>query len=161
MSGKLFGVALIVIGGWFICRGRIREAREQTQLMYELAAALERMEGMIRWQNLPITRVLEAESNREPCGKYFEKVRNYMKSGLALQEAWCQSFSRLEDSVDSELMCRMDLLGDAQQVTGALRLMVEDLRIRAAERASHQAEQERLCIAVSGCLTAVLVIVLI
>ena len=161
MNGKFIGVLLITIGGWFFCRGRIRETRQQIRLMHELAAALERMEGMIRWQNLPITRVLEHEGNREPCGKYFLKVRNYVEGGLTLQDAWQQSFFELEADIGSALMCRMDLQGDAQQVTGALRLTVEDLRFRAAERTSHQAERERLCIAVSGCLTAVLVIVLI
>ena len=161
MNGKFLGVALIALGGWSICCGRIRETRQRTRLMYELAAALERMEGMIRWQNLPMTRVLESESNREPCGKYFMKVRNFMKGGFALQEAWQKSFFDMEPEISSGLLCRMDLQGDTRQVTGALHLTAEDLRCRAAERASHQTERERLCITVSGCLTAVLVIVLI
>lgn len=161
MNGKLLGAALLIAGGCICCWSWIKDKRSQIYLMREFAAALERMEGMIRWQNLPMTRVLEAENVREPCGMYFKNVLTYMNSGSTLQHAWKQAFEPLPNDETGELMCRMDLQGDARQMTGALRLTAQELRTRAAERAAQQQERERLCVAVGGCLTAVVVIVLI
>lgn len=161
MSGKLIGAALVIGGGLIGCYRWIKERRRQVCLVQELAAALNCMEGMIRWQNLPITRVLEIESTRKPGGKYFKSVHEYMKGGLALQEAWQQTFSELPDNRCGDLMCRMDLQGDTQKITGTIHLTTQELRSYAAERALHQQETERLCVAVWGCLSTVLVVVLI
>ncbi len=161
MSGKILGAALLVISDVMICWSWIKEKRSQIYLAKELSAALERMEGMVRWQNLPIKRVLEAESNRKPCGAYFMHIKNQMQSGLTLQAAWTREFSTIKDNEMKDILCRMDLQGDAQQVIGTMRLTAKELRKCAADMSLHQQERERLCMAASGCLTAVLVIVLI
>ena len=71
MSGKIAGALLLLLACAMICCRYITEKRRAIRLAEAFAAALCRMEGMIRWQNLPLPRVLEQESKKTPCGEYF------------------------------------------------------------------------------------------
>ena len=161
MSGKIAGALLLLLACAMISARYIGEKRRAIRLAEAFAAALCRMEGMIRWQNLPLPRVLEQESQKKPCGEYFSEISQYIKSGCTLHSLWQETFARIPESGTRDLLCRLDLQGDAQQVMGALHLTAEELRAHAAEMAQRQRQNERLWVAASGCITAVLIIVLI
>ena len=161
MSGKVVGASLLLLACALSCGGSIMEKRRAIRLAEAFAAALYRMEGMIRWQNLPLPRVLEQESQISPCGEYFSKIFQYMKSECTLHSSWQKTFTAIPEKGTRELLCRLDLRGDAQQIMGALHLTAEELRAHAAAMAQRQRQNERLWVAVSGCMTAVLIIVLI
>lgn len=161
MSGKVTGALLLILACVFVCSRWIAERRRAIRLTEELAAALERMEGMIRWQKLPLPGILARESVGNACGSWFGEVCRRMETGLPLPEAWRGAFGAITPERTRELMCRLDLQGDAQQIMGALHLTAEELRSYAAQMAARQQQSERLCVAAGGCITAVLVIALL
>ena len=158
---KLWGGLLLLSGGTAICLRRIAAMRQEQRTVWALALMLERMEGTIRWQKLPLPRVLEREAQEKECGKYPRRVLDLMQSGSALQCAWKRMFSELKPSAAADILCRVELGGDVEQVTGALCLGAQQLRQLAQGLASQQGRQERLCVAVSLSLTSLAVILLI
>jgi len=74
-----------------LSRSWIGERRREIRLIWALAQALERMGGVIRWQKLPLPRVLE-ESGQMPGGEYFREITEYVKGGMTLQIAWQKAF---------------------------------------------------------------------
>ncbi len=92
MNTELMGAVLLATACILFCCGWIRQGRSDIRLAEAFATALERMAGIIRWQNLPIERVLQAESGHGPSGTYFSDVARYMGCGLALQRSWEKVF---------------------------------------------------------------------
>lgn len=161
MSGKLVGAATLILACLSICGKWITEKRRAIWLSVEFASALERMEGRIRWQNLPLLRVLEQESEHHPCGGFFLEVCKGVKGGSPLHESWRNAFAAMSDRTARGLLCRLDLQGDARQIMGSLHLTAEELRSHAAVMSEKQRQSEQLCVAIGGCVTALLVIILI
>lgn len=143
------------------CSQWIIERRRKIRLAVEFASALERIAGKIRWQNLSLLRGMEQEIERHPCGTLFSLVCKEVKSGQTLQKAWEKVFASMADQTTSELLAGVELQGDARQIMGSLYLAAESLRSHAALLSEKQRQSERLCLAIGGCLTAVLVIILI
>ena len=119
---KIWGAFLLMAAGGLICFRWIAEKRSELRRLQELSAALERMSGVIRWQMLPLPRVLQQESKRERCGNYFFEVCVSVKSGVALHSAWNKVFSDVTPLEAANILCALDLSGDAQQITAALHL---------------------------------------
>ena len=155
------GALLLILACVLVCSRWIAERRRVIRLTEELPAALERIEGMIRWQKLPLPVILKQEAVKGVCGSWFGEVCRRMEAGSPLPEAWCGAFGAITPERTRELMCRLDLQGDAQQIMGALHLTAEELRSYAARMAERQQQSERLCVAAGGCITAVLVIALL
>ena len=95
------------------------------------------------------------------CGAWFLSVTELVTSGQTLQDAWKQTFSCIEPETAADILCRVELQGDASQIMGSLRLAAEQLRKLAAETESRQGQKERLCMAVGASLGGLLVILLI
>lgn len=152
---------MLLGSGALVCLRRIGTMRQEQRTVWALALMLARMEGMIRWQKIPLPRVLEQEAGEKECGRYPSEVLELLQGEKTLQCAWKQTFSGLKPPEAADILCRVELGGDAEQVTGALCLGAEQLRQLARELASQQGRQERLCVAVSLSLTSLAVILLI
>ena len=161
MTGKLLGSLLLLCGGGTVCLRWICAHRQAQRRLWALAAMLERMEGAIRWQRLPLPRVLEQEAEANLTGEYALAVCGWMQGGIALQDAWIKAFSALLPEEAAAILCRVELRGDARQITGALHLAAVQLRQLAADYATRQSQSERLCIAAGLSLSGLAVILLI
>ena len=160
MTASVWGAALILLGIAAYCGGWIAGKRRELRQIYALAAALERMEGAIRWQQLPMERLLERELAGD-CSGWFGTIKEKVESGVPLQAAWEETFSEMELEAEADILCRVELQGDASQIMGALRLAAEQLRKLAAETEGRQGQRERLCVAAGTSLGGLLVILLI
>ena len=161
MKLKLAGAALLMCSGGLWCTVQIRRWREEIQLLRELGAALERMEGMIRWQNLSLPKILERESQRFPCGIYFREIAAAVEQEKPLQLCWTEFWSGAEWQAVKEIMSAVELGGDSQQIMGALHLSAQMLYRKSEELQQTQQRKERLCITASTALTAMIAIILI
>ena len=160
MTASIWGALLILLGVAVYCGGWIAGKRRELRQIYALAAALERMEGAVRWQQLPMDRILERELTGD-CTEWFGTIKEKVESGSALQFAWKETFSKMEFEAAGAVLCRMDLQGDASQIMGSLHLAAEQLRKLAEETESRQGQRERLCVAAGTSLGGLLVILLI
>jgi len=161
VTAKIIGVTLMLLSGGSICLRWIIARRQEQRRLLALAGALERMEGAVRWQQLALPRLLEQESEQPVSGEYMKNTLRLLKSGKTLQNAWRQIFSEIKPVEAAEILCRTELRGDAQQITGALRLAAQQLRQLAAQYAQQRGERERVCVAVGVSLTGLLVVLLI
>ncbi len=159
MTASVGGALLVLLGIAVYCGGWIAGKRQELRQIYALAAALERMEGAVRWQQLSMDRILERESAGD-CGRWFGAIKEHMGSGFALQAAWENTFSTMEFGI-ADILCRVELQGDAKQIMGSLCLAAEQLRRLAAETESRQGQRERLCVAAGTSLGGLLIILLI
>lgn len=161
MRIKLGGATLLLCAFGMVVRQWTGEERRKIRLVQALSQALERMGGLIRWQKLPFSRVLQEESRRTPGGEYFQRVKKYMESGMTLQESWRNGFESIPIAEARDLLCRMELSGDARQVMGALHLAAEALRSCGDELAQQQRLKERVFLTAGGCGTMMMIIILI
>lgn len=161
MTAKIIGATLLLLSGGSICLHWIIARRQEQRRLLALAGALERMEGAVRWQQLPLPRLLEQESEQPVSGEYMKNTLHLLKSGKTLHSAWQQIFSKIKPDEAAEILCRTELRGDAQQITGSLRLASRQLRQLAAQYAQQRGERERVCVAVGVSLTGLLVVLLI
>lgn len=160
MTASVWGALLILLGIAVYCGGWIAGKRRELRQIYALAAALERMEGAVRWQQLSMDRIVERELAGD-WGPWFGSVKEKVESGLTLQAAWKETFSEIEPETAATISCRVELQGDASQIMGSLRMAAEQLRKLAAETEAGQGQRERLCVAAGTSLGGLLVILLI
>ena len=158
MIGKLAGALLLVLGGGYLCVERNVQGRKEIRLLYELAAALENIEGMIRWEKAALPAAIEQQCSRELCGAYFQKTLFLLKGENTLQCAWRSAFSKLK--VAEDILCRLELSGDEQHLTGQLQLTAQQLRQRAEQRNTDRAESEKLRVAVCTSVVGLVTILL-
>lgn len=161
MTYRWMGALMMTAAAAVLTHGWIRDGRRTIQLAEALAAALERMAGRIRWQNLPLSRVLCEERHSDICGIYFADMCDSMVREQPLHILWYQAFREISDRKTQDILCRVDLRGDGEQVIGSLHLASEELRHYAAALAARQQQNDRLLVAVSGSVTAILIIILI
>ena len=143
-----------------LSRSWIGERRREIRLIWALAQALERMGGVIRWQKLPLPRVLE-ESGQMPGGEYFREITEYVKGGMTLQIAWQKAFEGFPSVKARELLCCMELGGDAQRLIGQFHLAAEELRSCGNEEEVQQRQAERIWLTAGGCVSVMMIIILI
>lgn len=161
MSAEWGGAALLLCAFGLVSRQWIGEQRRRIRLILAISQALERMVGAIRWQRLPFDRVLQEESRRMPGGEYFRKMQDYMKSDIPLQIAWEKAFDAFPSGKARELLCGMELSGDGQQIMGVLHLAAEELRRCGNDLALQQRQKERVFLAAGGCVTMMVIVILI
>lgn len=161
MTIKIGGALLLLLAGVSASLCWIAGQRKEQRCLLALAASLERMEGAIRWQLLPLPRVLQQESCYEISGSYMEQVCKMLQSGVPLHMAWKEAFLEILPREAGEILCRMELSGDTMQVTGALHLATQQLRQLAEQRGKQQGEKERVCLALGASISGLLVILLL
>lgn len=158
MIAKVMGAFLLAAGGGYFCVDRIVQRRREIRLLYELAAAMESMEGIIRWEKVTLPVAIERQCNRELCGGFFLETMELMKSKMTLQCAWEKSFAMVKLAKD--ILCRMEFSGDEEHLTGQLRLSAQRLRQRAEQYSAGRSESEKLrvaiCVSVVGLITILL-----
>ena len=98
MTASIWGALLILLGVAVYCGGWIAGKRQELRQIYALAAALERMEGVVRWQQLLMDRILARELAGD-CGRWFGTIKEKVESGFTLQASWKETFSSLTPSL--------------------------------------------------------------
>ncbi len=158
---KLVGIALMSAGSVLCWWKSVVARRSRIQALWQLTAALERMENAVRWQMLPLPRVLEREATDTTWGKCFSEIKDSLKSEIPLHMLWSRTFSKIQPEEAAQIVCRIDLQGDVTQLTGSLHLAAEELRRLARQLEATRQEKERLTAAAGAAVAAMLITVLI
>lgn len=150
MRGKLLGAVLIAGAALRLFAACTRQRRREVQLLGELAAALETMASVIRWQKRTLPDILSALEGYPLAGKYFWNVRNIMESGIPLQTAWKQTFFSFDAGKD--VLSQLELSGDEEKLTGSLLHGAAQLRNLCRQREETRRQDTKLYLA--GLLSA-------
>lgn len=145
MTGKLLGAALIAAAALWVFTAQLRTRNRQTQLLQELAAALDTMAAAIRWQRMAMPDILASLKRYPLAGPYFQKVEKQLRQGIPLQEAWHRMFSTL--AVGGELLTALELTGDEEKLTTALLYTAQQLKDCCQRRRQEQRQGTKLWLA--------------
>ena len=145
MTGKLLGASLIAAAALWVFTAQLRTRNRQTQLLQELAAALDTMAAAIRWQRMAMPDILVSMERYPLAGPYFQKIEKQLRQGIPLQEAWHRMFSTL--SVGGELLTALELTGDEEKLTAALLYTARQLKDCCQRRRQEQRQGTKLWLA--------------
>ncbi len=145
MTGKLLGAALIAAAALWVFTAQLRTRNRQTQLLQELAAALDTMAAAIRWQRMAMPDILASLKRYPLAGPYFQKIEKQLRQGIPLQEAWHRMFSTL--AVGGELLTALELTGDEEKLTAALLYTARQLKDCCQRRRQEQRQGTKLWLA--------------
>ena len=145
MTGKLLGAALIAAAALWVFTAQLRTRNRQTQLLQELAAALDTMAAAIRWQRMAMPDILASLKRYPLAGPYFQKIEKQLRQGIPLQEAWHRMFSTL--AVGGELLTALELTGDEEKLTSALLYTARQLKDCCQRRRQEQRQGTKLWLA--------------
>ena len=145
MTGKLLGAALIAAAALWVFTAQQRTRNRQTQLLQELAAALDTMAAAIRWQRMAMPDILASLKRYPLAGPYFQKIEKQLRQGIPLQEAWHRMFSTL--AVGGELLTALELTGDEEKLTAALLYTARQLKDCCQRRRQEQRQGTKLWLA--------------
>ena len=145
MTGKLLGAALIAAAALWVFTAQLRTRNRQTQLLQELAAALDTMAAAIRWQRMAMPDILASLKRYPLAGPYFQKIEKQLRQGIPLQEAWHRMFSTL--AVGGELLTALELTGDEEKLTAALLYTAQQLKECCQRRRQEQRQGTKLWLA--------------
>ena len=145
MTGKLLGAALIAAAALWAFTAQLRTRKRQTQLLQELAAALDTMAAAIRWQRMAMPDILVSMERYPLAGPYFQKIEKQLRQGIPLQEAWHCMFSTL--AVCGELLTALELTGDEEKLTAALLYTARQLKDCCQRRRQEQRQGTKLWLA--------------
>lgn len=159
MTGKVLGAALIATAALWLFVARQRAWRQETQLLRELAAALEHMAAAIRWQRTALPDLLASAGEYPLAGAYFRAVLCAVERGKPLQSAWREVFSGLAG--DGGVLSALELGGDEEKLTGALTYGAERLRECVSQRQGTKQQTLRLWLAGTLSTAGLLIILLI
>ena len=145
MTGKLLGASLIAAAALWVFTAQLRTRNRQTQLLQELAAALDTMAAAIRWQRMAMPDILVSMERYPLAGPYFQKIEKQLRQGIPLQEAWHRMFSTL--AVGGELLTALELTGDEEKLTAALLYTAQQLKDCCQRRRQEQRQGTKLWLA--------------
>ena len=145
MTGKLLGASLIAAAALWVFTAQLRTRNRQTQLLQELAAALDTMAAAIRWQRMAMPDILASLKRYPLAGPYFQKIEKQLRQGIPLQEAWHRMFSTLP--VGGELLTALELTGDEEKLTAALLYTARQLKDCCQRRRQEQRQGTKLWLA--------------
>ena len=145
MTGKLLGASLIAAAALWVFTAQLRTRNRQTQLLQELAAALDTMAAAIRWQRMALPDILASLKRYPLAGPYFQKIEKQLRQGIPLQEAWHRMFSTL--AVGGELLTALELTGDEEKLTAALLYTARQLKDCCQRRRQEQRQGTKLWLA--------------
>ena len=139
------GAAFIAASALWVFTAQLRTRKRQTQLLQELAAALDTMAAAIRWQRMAMPDILASLKRYPLAGPYFQKIEKQLRQGIPLQEAWHRMFSTL--AVGGELLTALELTGDEEKLTAALLYTARQLKDCCQRRRQEQRQGTKLCLA--------------
>lgn len=145
MTGKLLGAAFIAAAALWVFTAQLRTKKQQTQMLQELAAALDTMAAAIRWQRMAMPDILASLRRYPLAGPYFQKIEKQLRQGIPLQEAWHRMFSTL--AVGGELLTALELTGDEEKLTAALLYTARQLKDCCQRRRQEQRQGTKLWLA--------------
>lgn len=145
MTGKMLGAAFIAAAALWVFTAQLRTRNRQTQLLQELAAALDTMAAAIRWQRMAMPDILASLRRYPLAGPYFQKIEKQLRQGIPLQEAWHRMFSTL--AVGGELLTALELTGDEEKLTAALLYTARQLKDCCQRRRQEQRQGTKLWLA--------------
>ena len=145
MTGKLLGAAFIAAAALWVFTAQLRTRKQQTQLLQELAAALDTMAAAIRWQRMAMPDILTSMERYPLAGPYFQKIEKQLRQGIPLQEAWHHMFSTL--AVGGKLLTALELTGDEEKLTAALLYTARQLKDCCQRRRQEQRQGTKLWLA--------------
>ena len=145
MTGKLLGASLIAAAALWVFTAQLRTRNRQTQLLQELAAALDTMAAAIRWQRMAMPDILASLKRYPLAGPYFQKIEKQLRQGIPLQEAWHRMFSTL--AIGGELLTALELTGDEEKLTAALLYTARQLKDCCQRRRQEQRQGTKLWLA--------------
>ena len=145
MTSKLLGASLIAAAALWVFTAQLRTRKQQTQLLQELAAALDIMAAAIRWQRMAMPDILASLKRYPLAGPYFQKIEKQLRQGIPLQEAWHRMFSTL--AVGGELLTALELTGDEEKLTAALLYTARQLKDCCQRRRQEQRQGTKLWLA--------------
>lgn len=145
MTGKLLGAAFIAAAALWVFTAQLRTKKQQTQMLQELAAALDTMAAAIRWQRMAMPDILASLRRYPLAGPYFQKIEKQLRQGIPLQEAWHRMFSTL--AVGGELLTALELTGDEEKLTAALLYTARQLKGCCQRRRQEQRQGTKLWLA--------------
>ena len=145
MTGKLLGAAFIAAAALWVFTAQLRTRKRQTQLLQELAAALDAMAAAIRWKRMAMPDILASLKRYPLAGPYFQKIEKQLRQGIPLQEAWHRMFSTL--AVGGELLTALELTGDEEKLTAALLYTARQLKDCCQRRRQEQRQGTQLWLA--------------
>ncbi len=157
--GKLLGAALIAAAALWAFTAHQRRERRRTQLLRELAAALDAMAAAIRWQKKPLPDILSTMQRYPLAGAYFRRVEKRLQGGMPLQEAWYRVFSVL--SSEAEPAAMLELTGDEEKLTAALLYAARQLKDTCRRRGEQQKQSTKLWLAGALSAAGLLIILLL
>lgn len=141
MSGKLSGaVCLLVAAVWVVLIG-LRQQRQHTALLRELASALETMAAAIRWQGRPLPDIMASLAEYPAVGPYFSRICRSVAEGAPLGRAWQQVFAAVPGAEDAAVL---ELSGDEKRLNDTLLYAAEQLKKRCEQRREQQRQSTKL-----------------
>ena len=159
MTGKLLGAALVLGAVLWAVLTRLRQRRQDTELLRQLSAALEDIAAAIRWQRRSLPQAIAAQGRYSLAGPYFRRVAAGLADGGPLQETWRQTFAAL--SVESALLTALELSGDEEKLTQGLLYTAAQLKERCRQRQAEQRQTAKLWLAGTLSAAGLLIILLI
>lgn len=159
MTGKLLGAALIAAAALWAFTAHQRAERRQTQLLRELASALDAMAAAIRWQKRALPDILTTMERYPLAGVYFQRVGKLLRGGLPLQEAWHRVFITIP--VKAECLVGLELTGDEEKLVSALLYAAEQMKDHCRRRGMQQRQGTRLWLAGALSAAGLLIILLL
>ena len=158
---KFLGAVLILAAGGSFCWHHIRCQRQQVLAIQELIGALQQMETEIRWRNTSLPEAIGLQSERPYIGSAFAEILQGMKGEFPFQKVWESAFEALQPKQAAEIICRISLSGDAQQIMQSLHGCAAQLQEVCCQLQQSRKDGEKLYLAATFSGTGLLVILLI
>lgn len=141
MSGKLPGAVCLLTAAVWVVLTALRQQRQHTALLWELAAALETMAAAIRWQGKPLPDILASLAAYPAAGPYFRRISRLLAEGTPLCRAWQQVLSAVPEA---DAASALELSGDEKQLTDTLLYAAQQLKRRCEQRREQQRQNAKL-----------------
>lgn len=141
MSGKLPGAVCLLTAAVWVVVTALRQQRQHTALLRELAAALETMAAAIRWQGKPLPDILAALAAYPAAGTYFRRISRLLAEGAPLGQAWRQVLSTVPEADEA---AALELSGDERQLMDTLLYAAQQLKKRCEQRQEQQRQSAKL-----------------
>lgn len=157
---RFLGSCLILLASamYLIEEKTARQRQERT--VQDLLAAVESMETEIRWKKQPLPDSIALQKSRKYAGAYFRKIAEFLQSNITLQNAWENTFVKIEPAEISQILCDVSFSGDSTFLIDHLSFAAAKIRAYQAQKHNEQAAKQKLKItaALSGAVTIIVLL---
>ena len=157
---KLAGALAIAAAGAAACWQYLAALRLEIKTLRALIAALNALEGMIRWKQTALPDGLRELTGRTYGGKYFAEAVRQVESGIPLQYAWKNAFSDFSFT-GKDTIIEMCWVGDAEQIRGTIRYTSERLAALCQELEAQRSDREKVAAAGLLSVSGVVIVMLL